>query len=121
MSQVGGSTLEKLRRNSPEMENQDRLFAASGFLFRIGLALETFEEVRLRGVLAGDYFFASSLLLLLFCKERRLLRSRGSGVLSVSALILCGGLLSSMNAYGFGTAADNLTKLFVLFALFAPL
>ncbi len=43
MSQVGGSTLEKLRRSSPEMENQDRLVAAAGFLFRIGLALETFE------------------------------------------------------------------------------
>src|ERR1700751_3039042 len=103
------------------MENQGRLFVASGFLFRMGLALETFEEVRPGGILAGDYFFTLSLLLLLFCRERRLLRSKGSGVLTFSALILCGGLVSSMNGSGVGAAADQLTKLFVLFALFAPL
>lgn len=103
------------------MEKQSLLFVSSAFLFRMGLALETFEEVRPLGIQLSDYFFLFSLLLFLSCGQRRLLRSTGSGVLVAAALILCGAFLSSANASGLSASAGPLARLFILFGLFAPL
>ena len=109
MSQVAGST------------TPGSLFILSAFLFRMGLALETFEEVRPLGIQLSDYFFMFSLLLFLSCRQRRLLRSTGSGVLLAAALVLCGAFLSSANASGLSASAGPLVRLFILFGLFAPL
>jgi O-antigen ligase len=95
------------------IEQRGSLFLSSAFLFRVGLASMTFDQIRPLRVLIADYFFVSSLLLLLCSTDRRLLRSRGSGVLAAAAVILCGTLLSGVNA----TSA----QIFVLFGLFAPL
>jgi O-antigen ligase len=97
----------------PGTEQRGSLFLLSAFLFRLGLATMTFDQIRPLGVLAADYFFIFSLLLLLCSRDRRLLISRGSGVLAAGAVILCGTFLSGVNA----TSA----QIFVLFGLFAPL
>jgi O-antigen ligase len=89
------------------------MFRWSAFLFRIGLALEIFEQIRPAGVLLADFAFGASLLLLLLSEERRLLKSKGSGVMAAAAVILCGTLPSG--------PTDPGVKLFVLFGLFAPL
>src|SRR5258708_15556074 len=121
MSQVEGSTGSKPTHGSLEMEKRSLLFVSSAFLFRMGLALQTFEVVRPFGILAADYLFFSSLLLLLCSHRRRLLKSEGSGVLMAGALVFCGGFLSSVSASGVDAAAGPLTRLFILFGLFAPL
>jgi O-antigen ligase len=97
------------------IEGKNSLFLFSAFMFRVGLATMTFDQIRPDGVLVADYFFFLSLLLLLFNRERRSLNSRGSGVLAASAVILCGALLSGGLRDGAGA------RIFVLFALFAPL
>ena len=122
MSQVEGGVGSKPTRGSLEMEKRSLLFASSALLFRMGLALQTFEVVRPFGILVADYLFFSSLLLLLLCTHRRrLLESKGSGVLIATALVVCGGFLSSVSASGVGAAAGPLMKLFTVFGLFAPL
>ena len=88
-------------------------FRASALLFRIALALEIFEQVRPGGILLADFAFGASLLLLLLTDERRLLKSKGSGIMAAVAVILCGALLSGITVPG--------VKIFVLFGLFAPL
>jgi O-antigen ligase len=87
----------------------------------MGLALETLEIVRPSGILIADYFFSLSLLLLLLCRERRLLKSIGSGIVLSGALIIGGGFLSSVSASSLGAGAGSLAKLCTLFCLFAPL
>src|SRR5260370_13924492 len=106
---------------STAVEQQSLLFLFSAFLFRMGLALETFEEVRPLGIQVSDYFFLFSLLLFLSCRQRGLLKSTGSGILIAAALILGGAFLSSANASGLSAAAGPLARLFILFGLFAPL
>src|SRR5439155_8079306 len=98
----------------PEIDRKSLLFLSSAFLFRIGLATMTFEEIRPLSILFADYFFFSSLLLLLCSGQRRLLISRGSGVLAASAVILCGALVSGVNT-GPGL------RIVILFGVFAPL
>src|SRR5260221_8277881 len=112
MSQVEGSTGSKPTHGSLEMEKRSLLFVSSAFVFRIGLALQTFEVVRPFGILVADYLFFSSLLLLLCSHRRRLLKSEGSGGLIPAGLILSGGFLSSVVASGVGAAAGRLTNLF---------
>jgi O-antigen ligase len=73
----------------------------------------TFDQIRPLGVLIADYFFVTSLLLILCSQDRRLLKSRGTGVLAAGAIILCGTVLSGVNATG--------AQIFVLFGIFAPL
>jgi hypothetical protein len=102
-------------------EQQSLLFLSSAFMFRIGLGLETFEVVRPFGILLADYFFFVSLLLLVFCQPRRLLKSTGSGVLLAGTLMLCGAVLASLGAGGLNTAVGSLARLFVLFGLFGQL
>jgi O-antigen ligase len=92
---------------------RDQLFLLSSFMFRIGLATMTFDQIRPFGVLAADYFFLSSLLLLSLSNDRRLLISRGSGSLLAGGIILCAMILAHVTAAG--------AQMFVLFGLFAPL
>jgi O-antigen ligase len=88
----------------------------------MGLALETFEVVRPVGILVADYFFFSSLLLLLCGRERHLLKSKGSGVLAASAVILCGVLVSLVISGSIANiAAGPDIRIIALFGLFAPL
>ena len=105
----------------PEAEEESSLFRVSSLLFGMGLALETFEDIRPYGVMASDYFFLFSLLLLLCSKERRWLNSRGSGVLVANALILGGAALSLFSASSKSAALVTFFRMFMLFGLFAPL
>jgi O-antigen ligase len=102
-------------------EKQSYFFVVSGFLFRLGLVFETFEDVRPLGIQIADYFFFASLLLFLCVQKQRLWKSTGSGVLLSAALILCGGVLSLTSGSGLADAAGPLVRVFILFALFAPL
>jgi hypothetical protein len=97
-----------------EMLQEGLLYRCSGFMFRLGLALEIFEEVRPFGILFADLFFLASLILILCSKERFLLISRGSGVMAASALILSRILVS-------GVMTGPALKVIILFGVFAPL
>jgi O-antigen ligase len=109
------------RRGSSAIEQQSLLFLASAFFFRMGLALVTFEVVRPLGILVADYFFLSSLLLLLCGRERRLLKSKGSGVLAAGGVILFGVLLSLVSGSIASIGAGPSIRIIALFGLFAPL
>jgi O-antigen ligase len=102
------------------IEETSLFFSCSAFMFRLGLAFETFEIIRPLGVLIGDYFFFASLLLLLCSKRRRLLKSTGSGLLAAAVPILLGVLLSLLSTSS-PSAADSAARFFTLFGLFAPL
>jgi O-antigen ligase len=105
----------------PEARDESRLFRASSLMFGVGLAFVTFEDIRPYGVMASDYFFLFSLLLLVCSKERRSLNSRGSGVLAAGALILCGAAISVASASSASAAVASFFRVFMLFGLFAPL
>jgi len=98
----------------PEIAQGSLVFLSSAFMFRMGLATMTFERMRPLDNQIADYFFFASLFLLLCSKERILLRSRGSGVLAASAVILCGVLVS-------GLTTGPGVRIVILFGLFAPL
>lgn len=121
MFELGGAQFQSVRGSSATAR-QSLLFLSSAFMFRMGLALETFEAVRPFGILAADYFFFLSLMLFLFCRPRQLLKSTHLGILTASALVLCGGVLSLVgNGSQLGGAVGPLTRMFILFGLFAPL
>ncbi len=96
-------------------------FLFSAFMFRIGLALVTFEQVRPLGMMLADYCFFASLLVFLPSFRSVLRQAKGSGILSAVVLILSGALLSLLNDPDLRSAAVPLAKLFILFGLFAPL
>ncbi len=104
--------------NSTTSQQQNVWFLFSAFMFQIGLAFVTFEEVRPLGIMLSDYCF---LLSLIFIPKSRLLKSTGSGVLLAGALILAGALLSVHDAWRFADGAGSLLRLFLLFGLIAPL
>ena len=108
-----GMTDGRLHDLAASYDQRGLLFRSSAFLFRLGLATMTFDQIRPFGTLVADYFFLLSLLLLLCSSDRRLLKSRGSGVLAAGAVILCGAFLSRVNV--------SSAQIFVLFGLFAPL
>jgi O-antigen ligase len=104
------------------LERQDLLFLFSSFMFRIGLALVTFEQIRpFFGIQVSDYFLFLSLLVFLSHPILRLEKFKGSGVLLAGSLILMGSVLSLLHATSFSDAAGPLVRLFVLFGLFGPL
>ena len=107
--------------DAPEVRDESGLFRASSLLFGVGLAFVTFEDIRPYGVMASDYFFSFSLLLLICSNERRSLKARGSGVLAAGALILCGAALSVASASSASAAVASFFRVFMLFGLFAPL
>jgi O-antigen ligase len=96
-------------------------FLFSAFMFRIGLALVTFEQVRPLGMMLADYCFFASILVLLPSFRAILRHAKGSGILPAGALILSGALLSLLSDSNLSSAAVPLAKLFILFGLFAPL
>ena len=101
---------------------QGLLFLLSALLFRIGLALATFEQVRpFFGIQVSDYCFLMSLLAVLPEVRSRLQEAKDSGILLGGALILSGALLSLQNSTDLSDTVDPLVRLFVLFGLFAPL
>lgn len=105
-----------------EAECQRPSFVFSALLFRIGLALATFEQIRpFWGIQVSDYCFLLSLLLVVPGARSRLKESESSGMLLGGALILSGALLSLRNSTEVGDTLDPLVRLFVLFGLFAPL
>jgi len=104
------------------MERQDLLFLFSSFMFRIGLALVTFEQIRpFFGIQVSDYFLFLSLLVFLSHPILRLEKFKGSGVLLAGSLILMGSVLSLLHATSLSDAAGPLARFFVLFGLFGPL
>jgi O-antigen ligase len=106
------------RTSSSTSEQHDGWFLCSAFVFQVGLALVTFEEVRPLGVMLSDYCF---LLSLIFLPKSRLFKLKGSGVLLAGTLILTAALLSLRGAPSLGDAAGSLLRLFLLFGLIAPL
>jgi O-antigen ligase len=114
--------MKEATNRSPAIDQQGSLFAFSAFMFQMGLALVTFEQVRpFFGMQVSDYCFFLSLLLFLSHPKSRLHEVRGSGVVIAAFLILCGAFLSLRNASSLSDAMGPFARLFVLFGLFAPL
>ena len=106
------------RTSSSRSQQHNVWFLCSAFMFQMGVALVTFEEVRPLGIMLSDYCF---LLSLIFIPKSRLLKSTGSGVLLAGSLILSGALLSLHSASRVADASGSLARLFMLFGLIAPL
>jgi O-antigen ligase len=122
MGSLAANTPFKSLPKALGIEQQDLLFLFSAFMFRIGLALVTFEQIRpFFDIQVSDYCFFLSLLLFLSHPMLRLGKFKGSGVLLAGSLILLGSVLSLLNATSFSDAAGPLARIFVLFGLFAPL
>jgi len=109
-------------QSSDEQDKQSLLFMGSRLMFRIGLSLVTFEQVRpFFDMQVSDYCFFLALLLFLSRPTLRLKESKGSGIIIPSLLVLSGAFLSLLNASSIDNAMGPVSKLLVLFALFAPL
>src|SRR5882757_245023 len=108
------SAKSKSSRESAQMDERSRLFLFSAFMFRIGLALATFEQVRPLGMMFADYCFFAATLVLLPSFRSVLRQTRGSGILPAGALILSGALLSLLSDSDLRSAAVPLAKLFIL-------
>ena len=120
-SVAGNSQLHSLAKTSG-IAQQSLLFPFSAFMFRIGLALVTFEQIRpFFGIQLSDYCFFMALPGFFAQTKLRAGKIRGSGILLAAALVLMGSVLSLRNATSLDDAAGPLVRLFVLFALFAPL
>ena len=110
------------RRGVRGAGHQGLLFLFSAFLFRIGLALVTFEQVRpFFGIQVSDYCFLLSLLVVLPEVRSRLQEAKDSGILLAGALIFSGALLSLRSSTDLSDTVDPFVRLFVLFGLFGPL
>jgi O-antigen ligase len=114
-------SLEGSRERLRETDERSLLFVFSALMFRIGLALVTFEQDRPYDMMLSDYCFFVSLLFILPTWKSRLKKAAGSGVLLAGGLILSGAMLSMLSDSNFSDAIGPLVKLFVLFGLFAPL
>jgi O-antigen ligase len=111
-----------LKRAAVEARRRNLLFLFSAFLFRIGLALVTFEQVRpFFGIQVSDYCFLISLLAHLPEVGSSLQEAKDSGILLGGTLILSGALLSLHNSTDLSDTVDPFVRLFVLFGLFGPL
>jgi O-antigen ligase len=106
------------RSNSAGGQQHNVWFPLSTFMFYMGVALVTFEQVRPLGIMLSDYCF---LLSLIFIPKSRWLKSRGSGVLLAGTLILSGALLSVHDTSRLPDAAGSLLRLFLLFGVIALL
>jgi len=107
--------------NSSKIQQANFGFLCSAFMFRMGLALVTFEQDRFFEIQLSDYILFLSLLLLLFSLKFRLIKEIIAGLSVGGVLILSGALLSLVNASNMNDAAGPLRRLFVLFVLFAAL
>jgi O-antigen ligase len=122
MASLAANTQFKALPEASRIEQQSLLFFFSAFMFRMGLALVTIEQIRpFFGIQVSDYCFFLSLLVFLSHPRLRLGKLRGSGVLLAGSLILLGSVLSLLNATSLSDAAGPLVRIFVLFGLFGPL
>jgi O-antigen ligase len=121
MPELTGRNTSKTLRASSFGAPSDASFLLSSFMFRIGLALVTFEQVRPLGMMLADYCFFASILVLLPSFRSILRQAKGSGILPAGVLILSGAFLSLLSDSDLRNAAVPLVKLFILFGLFAPL
>jgi O-antigen ligase len=122
MSSLAANAQVKALPRASSIGQQDLLFPFSAFMFRIGLALLTFEQIRpFFGIQVSDYCFFLSLPVFLSHPRLRLEKLRGSGVLLAGAVIVLGSVISLLNATSLGDAAGPLVRIFVLFGLFGPL
>jgi O-antigen ligase len=107
---------------SPGDAQQSLLFFFSAWMFRIGLAFLTFEQVRpFFRIQISDYCFFLSIFSLLFRPSFLRLSSQQAKVLLGGFLVLLGSLVSLLNASSLGEAVGPLARFFVLFGLFGPL
>jgi O-antigen ligase len=106
------------RSNSVGRHQHDVRFPLSAFMFHMGVALVTFEQVRPVGIMLSDYCFLISLILI---PKSGWLKSTGSGVLLAGALILSGALLSVRDTSRLADGAGSLLRLFLLFGVIALL
>ncbi len=102
---------------SKRSDDKGKWFAFAGFLFRMGLALVTFEQVRPFGFMLSDYCFLFAFVL---TPKPWLIKRTGSGVLLACSLILSGGLLSLRGSLS-GGAVEALVRLVILYGLIAAL
>lgn len=107
----------KSATKSKRSDDKGQWFALAGFLFRMGLALVTFEQVRPFGFMLSDYCFLFSFVL---TPKSCLIKRTGSGVLLACSLILCGGLLSLRGSLS-GGAVEALVRLVILYGLISAL
>jgi O-antigen ligase len=103
-------------------ERHSLLFGASAILFRISLALVTFEQIRpTYDIQLSDYCLLLSLLFYALAPKNGLLGIRGSIFPVGGMLILLGSILAMINASSLSDASGPFVRLVVLFAVFAPL
>jgi O-antigen ligase len=103
-------------------ERSSLAFAASAILFRISLALVTFEQIRPAfGIQLSDYCLLFSLLFYALAPKDGLLGIRGSIFPAGGKLILLGSVLAMINASSLSNASAPFLRLVILFAVFAPL
>jgi O-antigen ligase len=104
------------------MERPSLPFYCSAFLFRLGLALLTFEQVRPAfDIQISDYFFFLSLLLLVYQPGVFSLGTDQKKILIPGLLILVASLVSLVNSSSLTGVVALLARFVVLFGLFAPL
>lgn len=104
------------------IERHNFLFGSSAALFRVGLILVTFEQIRpALGIQLSDYCFFASLLFYVVAPKVGLFGLRSSIFPTGGLLILAGGVLALVNSSSWSEAAPPFMRLFVLFAVFAPL
>ena len=108
-------------RSLVTFRERDGFFAFSASLFRVGLALVSFEQVRPFAIQISDYCFFLSLLLLLLSPKFRLPRAITSEFTLAASFVLIGAMSSSISAPHWTSSVASLGKLIALYALFAPL
>src|SRR5712691_12401629 len=70
------------------IDEESGKFLFSAFMFRIGLALVTFAQVRPLGMMFADYFFFASVLILLPSFRSVIRQAKGSGILPGGGLVI---------------------------------
>jgi len=116
--QLAKPTSNVSRSNSNGRQQDKVWFSFSAFMFHIGVALVTFEQVRPLGIMLSDYCFLISLI---FIPKSGWLKSTGSGVVLAGTLILSGALLSVRDTSRLADASGSLLRLFLLFGVIALL
>jgi O-antigen ligase len=106
----------------PDSKQLSLAYVCSGILFRLGLALLTFEQIRPAfDIQLSDYFFLLSLLLLLSEPSTLSIGREPAKLLIPCWIVLAGCLISLAGGSGLSGALAPLARFVVLFGLLAPL